>query len=47
MAYRRKTLMMEWEHKKLRMIIEDIKQQLVDISNVKVRRNVKLKENSG
>lgn len=36
MAYRRKILLMEWEHQELRMKIEDIKQQLVDIENVKV-----------
>lgn len=41
MGYRRKILLMEWEHQELRMKIEDIQQQLVDIDSVKVSCRLK------
>lgn len=36
MAYRRQILLMEWEHQELKMIIEDIENQLSDIESVRV-----------
>lgn len=36
MSYRRQILLMEWKHQELKMIIEDIEQQLKDIDSVRV-----------
>lgn len=40
MAFRRKILILEWQHQELRMIIEDIEDQLKDIDNVKFTKEI-------
>lgn len=36
MGFRRKILAKEWEHKRMRMLIQDLEEKLVDVKHVRV-----------
>ncbi|RZB40350.1 WD repeat-containing protein 96 [Asbolus verrucosus] len=40
MGFRRKILAMEWEHKRMKMLIQDLKEKLVDIDGVRLTKEI-------